>query len=87
MADEFAATYAANYALLSVGLGEKFANLEAMPIESSATRREFEAEYERLSAELQSLESFVSRKDYAELTAQLYEIRQARAESILQYSV
>lgn len=87
MADEFAATYAANYALLSVGLGEKFANLEAMPIESSATRREFEAEYERLSAELQSLESFVSRKAYAELTAQLYEIRQARAESILQYSV
>lgn len=87
MADEFAATYAANYALLSAGLGEKFAKLEAMPVESSATRREFEAEYERLSAELKSLESFVSKKDYAELGEQLYEIKQAKADLLLQYSV
>ena len=87
MADEFAATYAANYALLSVGLGEKFDKLEAMPIESSATRREFEAEYERLSAELKSLEAFVSKKDYAELQNVLYEIKQGKAELLLQYSV
>lgn len=87
MADEFAATYVANYDLLSDGLGEKFDALEAMPIVSSETRRAFETEYERLSAELKSLESFVSREAYAELTESLYEIRQARAEAILNYSV
>lgn len=87
MADEFTATYAANYALLSQGLGEKFDKLEAMPINSSTTRREFETEYERISAELKSLESFVSKKDYAELKQELYGIKQARAEVLLQYSV
>ncbi len=87
MADEFATTYATNYDLLSEGLGEKFNALEAMPIVSSETRRAFEDEYERLSAELKSLESFVSREAYAELTERLYEIRQERAEAILIYSV
>lgn len=87
MADEFTATYDANYTLLEEGLGEKFEKLEAMVIDSSATRRTFETEYERLSAELNSLESFVSKRDYTWLVEDLYEIRQGKAEDILKYSV
>lgn len=87
MAEEFAATYTSNYDLLSEGLGEKFEKLAAMVIDSSATRRAFESEYESLSAELKALESFVSAEDYAQLEADLYTIRQSKAEDILRYSV
>lgn len=87
IAEEFATTYEANYALLAEGLGEKFEALRLMPIVSFDTRRAFESEYERLSAELKSLESFVSRESYATLNQDLYEIRQERAEAILKYSV
>lgn len=87
MASEFTATYDTNYELLAEGLGEKFEKLDAMPINSVDTRKAFETEYERLSAELSSLEDFVSSKDYAWLVEDLYEIRQAKAEVILIYSV
>ena len=87
MADEFAATYEANYQLLEKELGEQFEKLDAMVINSVDSRKAFETEYERLSAELKSLESFVSRQNYAQLVEDLYEIRQAKAEVILIYSV
>lgn len=87
MAEEFTTTYDTNYELLSEGLGEKYEKLEAMVINSSDTRRAFETEYESLSAELKSLESFVSKQDYAWLVEDLHKIRQSKADDILRYSV
>lgn len=87
VANELSLTYEANFELLSEGLGEKLKALEAMEINSVETRKAFEQEYEKLSTELKSLESFVSKKNHAELVEDLYEIRQARAEVILIYSV
>lgn len=87
VANEFTATYEANHEMLSEGLGEKFKSLEGMEINSVESRKNFELEYEKLSAELKSLEAFVSKQNYAELENELYEIRQARAEVILIYSV